>query len=527
VNRLVSVGLFGLKGLALGMVLLAVLVSSPAYAADTFPRTNSVPLASAPLVGPGQSWFANGCGVDGDVYAVATSGNDVYIGGNLFGLCGNTACDVGNSPINYIAKWNGSSWSSVGFGLNGTVHAIAISGNNVYVGGVFDASCGNLGCSSGNVLVNHIAKWDGNSWSAVGNGFDSGVLALAVDGGEVYAGGAFEQICGNAACDSGGSIANHVAHWNGSAWNALAYGVDNLVHAIALQGDDVFVGGGFQMLCNPINCDSSGTKANGIASWDGSAWYTLDFGLNGAVWELVTDSTNVYLGGGFQQLCGDANCVTNNVTVNNVAKWDGSNFAPLGNGVDQGVSGLALDGTDLYVSGGFRYACGPNASSCLNQALTVNRIAKWNDAGWARLEYGFSGPVVRVAKSANGITAVGTFVSACGNRSCNFSNRSMNKVAEYRTCTTLSGNPQLRKPKTNSRLSKPNVLFQWGSAVCADTYFLTVKNTTLHTTPVKASDIADVQYKANALPNGNYKWFVRACNSAGCVKSATWKFTLQ
>ncbi|HOH41360.1 MAG TPA: hypothetical protein PK807_13880, partial [Verrucomicrobiota bacterium] len=38
---------------------------------------------------------------------------------------------------NYIAKWDGSSWSALGAGMNNEVHALAVSGNNVYAGGDF------------------------------------------------------------------------------------------------------------------------------------------------------------------------------------------------------------------------------------------------------------------------------------------------------------------------------------------------------------------------------------------------------
>jgi hypothetical protein len=38
---------------------------------------------------------------------------------------------------NYIAQWNGNSWSALGSGVNGNVSALAASGNTLYVGGNF------------------------------------------------------------------------------------------------------------------------------------------------------------------------------------------------------------------------------------------------------------------------------------------------------------------------------------------------------------------------------------------------------
>ena len=43
------------------------------------------------------------------------------------------------------------------------------------------------------------------------------VSALAVSGSDLYAGGAFPT--------AGGGAANHVAKWNGSSWSALGSGM--------------------------------------------------------------------------------------------------------------------------------------------------------------------------------------------------------------------------------------------------------------------------------------------------------------
>src|SRR5262245_47599845 len=65
-------------------------------------------------------------------------------------------------------------WSSLGSGVNGSVRALAVSGTNIYAGGLFT--------SAGGVTANHVAKWNGSMWSALGSGMDSSVLALAVSG---------------------------------------------------------------------------------------------------------------------------------------------------------------------------------------------------------------------------------------------------------------------------------------------------------------------------------------------------------
>ncbi len=119
---------------------------------------------------------------------------------------------AGGVPLtSLIAKWDGSAWSTLGSGLGGSmVNALAVhddgSGVALYVGGNF--------LTAGGLAANGIARWDGSSWSALGAGmdsgpFDAGVAALvSFDDGaghDLFAGGLF-----HATFDSGDSF---LARW--------------------------------------------------------------------------------------------------------------------------------------------------------------------------------------------------------------------------------------------------------------------------------------------------------------------------
>jgi hypothetical protein len=314
-------------------------------------------------------------GVDGVVHALAVSGSSLYVGGEFDGVDGISAASV--------AKWNGTAWETLGDGVNGIVLALAVNGTNVYVGGVFT--------NAGSVSATNIACWNGANWSALGAGLDTddgsgAVSALALLGTNLYAGGAFAR--------AGSVNATNLALWKGSAWSAMGTGINNedgtaSVSALAVSGTNLYAGGSFTT--------AGGVAATNIARWNGSTWFALGAGTDGTILALAASGTNLYAGGAFG--------LAGTTAVTNIARWNGSAWAALGASVDELVFTIAVSGNSVYVGGAFTLAGGYPAAS----------IARWNGSTWAPLGSGMGGGAVyALATNSTTVYVGGDFDTAGG-----------------------------------------------------------------------------------------------------------------
>ncbi len=213
----------------------------------------------------------------------------IFKAGNLY-YGGNYTDDEG---IHYgVGKWNGSTWTWLGIGMDNDVYSIAFdSSGNLYAGGIFT--------TADDVIVNGIAKWNGSKWSALGSGvagsgITGSVLALAFNSGNLYAGGEFSY--------AGEVEAANIAKWNvaTSAWSSMGIGMDRVVYALACDSSgNLYAGGNFSVIGEAM--------VSYIAKWDGSEWNSFGSGTDGAVSALVFDATGkLYVGGLFTTAGGKA-----------------------------------------------------------------------------------------------------------------------------------------------------------------------------------------------------------------------------
>ena len=174
--------------------------------------------------------------------------------------------------------------------------------------------------------------------------------------------------------------------------------MDSFVSALAVRGSDLYAGGFFTT--------AGGVTVNRIAKWNGTAWSALGPGLNNAVFSMAFDSSgNLYAGGGFTSTQGGtANALAR------IAKWDGSAWSALGPGMNNNnVNALAFDSSgNLYAGGSFTTTVGGTANA-------LARVGKWNGSAWSALGSGLNNAVNALVFDGSGnLYAGGGFSSLQG-----------------------------------------------------------------------------------------------------------------
>ncbi|MEM6377105.1 MAG: LamG domain-containing protein, partial [Bacteroidota bacterium] len=351
----------------------------------------------SPVLNPNSSdpagpWSALGQGLDGVIHAMAVNGGSIYVGGNFSGVESGTSV----SGLNNIARWDISEqrWYALDKGLNKPVLAIENQGNKIVVGGQFDGVGSGGDPVSGLKLV---GKWDGSKWEPIRQGLAFGtVQTIAVDGQNIYLGGVVRVPADNVNIQS-----SCIIKWNGTDWEALDEGLNAQVHDIEVHSSgDVYAVGDF------TNAHQNGTQVDGlnrIARWNGSEWKPLEKGLNGSVDAIAIDGDNIIVGGSFSNVAQGGTSVTG---LNNIAKWNGNNWSTIGNGISSHVRTIELHGDKIYAGGDISTGM---AFASNTTVISINNIVKWDGSKWEKLGNGLNSTIHVVKKVGNAIFAGGYF----------------------------------------------------------------------------------------------------------------------
>lgn len=280
--------------------------------------------AGGALIGYASYPTSNAITFGGTVYALSAfgtgSGRRLYAGGNF-----NTVSTIA-SPVDGIARWDGTTWSAVGTGIRrggapGTVYAMAEfdagTGPEFYVAGDFD--------SAGGVPVQNIARWNGTAWQSVGFGTNGPIYALAAYGGQLFIGGSFTTA---AATPTIG-----LARWNGTSVSVTANGLDafgKYINAFHVSGD----GAGEKLYAGGFFNSIEGFATSSIAAFDGASWSALGAGIADPQAPIVGAMTSFDEGDGAALYVGGLFGSVGGVPANRIAKWKNGTWSALDGGVD-------------------------------------------------------------------------------------------------------------------------------------------------------------------------------------------------
>lgn len=472
-------------------------------------------------------WSALGSNGAGDgalsysVLAMASVGGDLYVGGDFVNAAGIPEAD-------HLARWDGTNWSAVGSNgagdgaLNASVRELLPSGGGLYVAGDFVDTLGDP-------EADFLAYWDGATWSGLGsngagNGaFNSSVVALAEVGGDLFAGGPFSN---------GGGIdeADYVARWDGSNWSALGSNgagdgaLGDTVEALAVVGSDLFVSG---YLSNAAGV----AEADFVARWDGVNWSALgsngagNGALNSVAYDFATSGTDLYAGGYFFNAGGVPE-------ADYVARWDGSAWSALGsNGAGDGafdnpwVHALAISGSDVFVGGTFTNVVG---------SQEADYLAHWDGSGWSAVGSNGAGdgalnnPVWELAAVPGRLYVGGVFTDGAGIAEADYlvaavlATGEPGDTAPPEITTTISG-PQYTNGSdtyvTSDSTLTVNVSDPSGIALCT----ITISGPG-GTTIVPCAE-GDTSFSLSG-PDGTYTVTVNATDGAGNTATQTETYTL-
>jgi hypothetical protein len=184
------------------------------------------------------------------------------------------------------------------------------------------------------------------------------VQAIVTKGDSIVIGGYFRTLQG--------IPVNSLALWDGSRWKPLVTGgaltttgqAGNITALALAPNGDLYIAGQFARIGN--------VAASNLVRYDWQTVQPLPATLSGGIAAMTFIGNDLYVGGAFRDINGVAG-------TQSIARWDGTQWYPLGSGVDDGnVSALFAVGNDLYVGGSFSSVSGVAATA----------IARWDGTQW-------------------------------------------------------------------------------------------------------------------------------------------------
>ncbi|WP_217641464.1 fibronectin type III domain-containing protein, partial [Microbulbifer thermotolerans] len=270
---------------------------------------------------------------DGNVKALAVDGNTVYAGGNFESINGeecHALAAIDTSDTLLSCDWD----INMGPEEKGTVYALTLAENTLYVGGYFSNfneqtrnNAAAISTTDGSLLT-----WNPDVSSDVSSIFSSVVRTIAISGDTVILGGKFSSVNEQprenlAAINTDGSLLD---------WTLDA---DQWIYTSIIHNNTIYIGGRFSSI--------GGISRNYIAAinTDGSL-ADSNPDINGPVFVLTENNGTLYAGGDFDTVNGKPRSY--------LAAFDSDNtLLDLGSSLSDGAYSLTVSGNSLYLAGYF------------------------------------------------------------------------------------------------------------------------------------------------------------------------------
>ncbi len=325
------------------------------------------------------------------VYAMFVHENEVYFGGRF-------ASD--EKPGFNVGRIQNDEIQEFGNGLNNAVYSLTSYKNAVVAAGAFQAD-GQL-----ETEIKFLAKWDSENetWEAFDNAVFSDIPIVVHGSGEnLYVGGVFTSV--------DNMEARHIAYFDGDSWKAMDTGSPGVVYDIVTNSEGgVFRGGNPGANAVSLNHETFAIYENDTwtmpdRSASQSIGYLTENNLLSAVSSVLpatTDGNSFYAGGHFSKIGG--------MPIDNIAYWDGSSWAAVGDGLrfDEednvftgSVNGLAFHGENLVAIGTFNNLSGNTES-----------IAVFDGVSWSSVPNAPAGTYLQIKAYEGDIYLSGFFIGS-------------------------------------------------------------------------------------------------------------------
>lgn len=274
------------------------------YAGGSFDHSGTLPVNNIAKWN-GTNWQGMGQ-LNGTVYCITKYNNKIYAGGQFL-------FDNNGQTYQNIAYWEDSTWKPICYMMNGVVNALTVYKNKLIVGGAFTMV--------DTTPINHVFAYDGTSVTSLEYGVTATVRTLESTGERLYAGG---DLKANATDTNYFGIKwyDDTWGWEGDYLNDIYHGTQGggaITHVNTISNHYIggkLVGGGMYKSYNTAYYTDIDVRNNYLKSF-------ASINADGETFAILSLGKKVFYGGEFSTITSGIQGGSDwSHSANNLAIWD-------------------------------------------------------------------------------------------------------------------------------------------------------------------------------------------------------------